>query len=54
MKRTMSGFGLLICLLCVQSHGWTAASGKRHLGDDIRDRFDPVNDSGEAGLQTDA
>lgn len=32
---------------------WTAASGKWHLGDHVRDRFDLVDDPGEAGFQTD-
>jgi arylsulfatase A-like enzyme len=32
---------------------WTAASGKWHLGDEVRDRFDLVDDPGEAGFQTD-
>jgi N-sulfoglucosamine sulfohydrolase len=32
---------------------WTAASGKWHLGDAIKDRFDIVDDPGEAGFQTD-
>jgi N-sulfoglucosamine sulfohydrolase len=32
---------------------WTAASGKWHLGDYVRDRFDLVDDPGEAGFQTD-
>lgn len=32
---------------------WTAASGKWHLGDQVRDRFDLVDDPGEAGFQTD-
>ncbi|MFM8392808.1 MAG: sulfatase [Acidobacteriota bacterium] len=32
---------------------WTAASGKWHLGRAIKDRFDLVDDPGEAGFQTD-
>jgi arylsulfatase A-like enzyme len=32
---------------------WTAASGKWHLGDAVKDRFNLVNDAGEAGFQTD-
>ncbi len=32
---------------------WTAASGKWHLGDFVRNRFDLVDDPGEAGFQTD-
>ncbi|MFN0088595.1 MAG: sulfatase [Blastocatellia bacterium] len=32
---------------------WTAASGKWHLGDAVRNRFDLVDDPGEAGFQTD-
>lgn len=32
---------------------WTAASGKWHLGDAVRNRFDLVDDAGEAGFQTD-
>ena len=32
---------------------WTAAAGKWHLGDAVKDRFDVVNDAGEAGFQTD-
>ena len=32
---------------------WTAASGKWHLGPAIKDRFDVVDDPGEAGFQTD-
>lgn len=32
---------------------WTAASGKWHLGDYVRNRFDLVDDPGEAGFQTD-
>lgn len=32
---------------------WTAQSGKWHLGDQVKDRFDLVNDVGEAGFQTD-
>lgn len=32
---------------------WTAQSGKWHLGEAIKDRFDLVNDVGEAGFQTD-
>jgi arylsulfatase A-like enzyme len=32
---------------------WTAASGKWHLGDAVRNRFDFVDDPGEAGFQTD-
>ena len=32
---------------------WTAASGKWHLGQAIKDRFDLVDDPGEAGFQTD-
>ena len=32
---------------------WTAASGKWHLGAAVKDRFDVVNDPGEAGFQTD-
>jgi arylsulfatase A-like enzyme len=32
---------------------WTAASGKWHLGEAIKDRFDVVDDPGEAGFQTD-
>jgi len=32
---------------------WTAASGKWHLGRAVKDRFDLVDDPGEAGFQTD-
>jgi arylsulfatase A-like enzyme len=32
---------------------WTAASGKWHLGDYVRDRFDLVDDPGEAGFHAD-
>ncbi len=32
---------------------WTAASGKWHMGEAIKDRFDVVDDPGEAGFQTD-
>jgi arylsulfatase A-like enzyme len=32
---------------------WTAASGKWHLGEAIKSRFDLVDDPGEAGFQTD-
>lgn len=32
---------------------WAAASGKWHLGEEIKDRFDVVDDPGEAGFQTD-
>lgn len=32
---------------------WTAASGKWHLGEAIKNRFDVVDDPGEAGFQTD-
>lgn len=32
---------------------WTAASGKWHLGAAVKDRFDVVDDPGEAGFQTD-
>ena len=32
---------------------WTAASGKWHLGEAVKDRFDVVDDPGEAGFQTD-
>lgn len=32
---------------------WTAASGKWHMGDAIKNRFDVVDDPGEAGFQTD-
>lgn len=32
---------------------WTGASGKWHLGDALKDRFDVVDDVGEAGFQTD-
>lgn len=32
---------------------WTAASGKWHLGAAIKERFDVVDDPGEAGFQTD-
>ncbi|MDX2031165.1 MAG: sulfatase [Blastocatellia bacterium] len=32
---------------------WTAASGKWHLGEAIKNRFDLVDDPGEAGFQTD-
>lgn len=32
---------------------WTAAAGKWHLGNAIKQRFDVVNDAGEAGFQTD-
>ena len=32
---------------------WTAASGKWHLGETVKDRFDIVDDPGEAGFQTD-
>lgn len=32
---------------------WTAASGKWHLGPAVKDRFDVVDDPGEAGFQTD-
>lgn len=32
---------------------WTAASGKWHLGEAVKDRFDMVDDPGEAGFQTD-
>lgn len=32
---------------------WTAASGKWHLGAAIKNRFDVVDDPGEAGFQTD-
>lgn len=32
---------------------WTGASGKWHMGAAIRDRFDVVDDPGEAGFQTD-
>ncbi len=32
---------------------WTAASGKWHLGAAVKNRFDVVDDPGEAGFQTD-
>jgi N-sulfoglucosamine sulfohydrolase len=32
---------------------WTAASGKWHLGEAVKNRFDLVDDPGEAGFQTD-
>jgi N-sulfoglucosamine sulfohydrolase len=32
---------------------WAAASGKWHLGEAVKDRFDLVDDPGEAGFQTD-
>lgn len=32
---------------------WTAASGKWHLGEAIKNRFDVVDDPGEAGFQAD-
>jgi len=32
---------------------WTGASGKWHMGQAIKDRFDVVDDPGEAGFQTD-
>jgi N-sulfoglucosamine sulfohydrolase len=32
---------------------WTGASGKWHMGQAIKDRFDIVDDPGEAGFQTD-
>ncbi len=32
---------------------WTAASGKWHLGEAVKNRFDVVDDPGEAGFQTD-
>lgn len=32
---------------------WTGASGKWHLGDALKNRFDVVDDVGEAGFQTD-
>jgi arylsulfatase A-like enzyme len=32
---------------------WTAASGKWHLGEAVKDRFNFVDDPGEAGFQTD-
>lgn len=32
---------------------WTGASGKWHMGAAIKDRFDVVDDPGEAGFQTD-
>jgi N-sulfoglucosamine sulfohydrolase len=32
---------------------WTAASGKWHLGEAVKNRFDVVDDPGESGFQTD-
>ncbi|MGH9338137.1 MAG: sulfatase family protein [Acidobacteriota bacterium] len=30
---------------------WTAAAGKWHLGDEVRDRFDEIRDAGASGFQ---